>query len=141
MHKHGKKFIEATQAYQEFLHLNGKIAFDDLTPELLTHHFNQNIPVLAGLSATYLYQSAREYTNSKNQVIHDDIRGLPSGHFVVLCGMAQGSVLVSDPYPGNPFSGGHYYKIPVSRLLNAIMLGIITYDANLLIVSNQIPAN
>jgi hypothetical protein len=133
--KPGKKFKEATLAYQEFLHLNGKIVFNDLTPELLLKYFDQNMPVLAGLSATYLYQSTREYTNVKNQVIHDDVRGFPSGHFVVLSGFEQNFVLVSDPYPGNPF-GGHYYKAPISRLLNAIMLGIITYDANLLIVSN-----
>jgi hypothetical protein len=33
------------------------------------------------LSATYLYQTKREFDNE-----YDDIRGNPVGHFVVICG-------------------------------------------------------
>lgn len=134
-HKHGKKFGEASKAYIEFLGLGGKIEFDDLTETLLDGYFTHNLPVLTGLSATYLYQSSREYTNHKNQTVYDDLRGEPSGHFVVLCGMEGDTVFVSDPYLENPFGASHYYRVNVRRLLNAILLGIVTYDANLLIVS------
>ena len=133
--KHGKKFGEATRAYQEFLKLGGEIIYDDLTPELLESYFSHDIPVLAGLSATYLYNSQREYTNSKNQTVYHDLKGEPAGHFVVLCGMNQDVVYVSDPYRENPFGQSHYYEVNINRLINSIMLGIITYDANLLILS------
>ena len=43
------------------------------------------------------------------------------------------TVLVADPYQDNPYSSDLYYHVPVGRLINAIMLGIVTYDANLLI--------
>jgi hypothetical protein len=39
-------------------------------------------------------------------------------------------VLVADPYQDNPYSKDLYYHVPVGRLINAIMLGIVTYDAN-----------
>jgi hypothetical protein len=133
--KHGKKFTEATRAYQQFLSLGGQIVFDDLSPELLERYFALNVPILTGLSATYLYQTAREFTNHRNQTVYDDLRGDPSGHFVVLCGIDNGTVYVSDPYKENPISNSHYYEVEVRRLLNAILLGIVTYDANLLVIS------
>jgi hypothetical protein len=134
-YKHGKKFTEATRAYQQFLSLGGKIVFEDLSVELLERYFAMNVPVLSGLSATYLYQTAREFTNHRNQTIYDDLRGEPSGHFVVLCGMENDIVYVSDPYKENPISNSHYYEVETRRLLNAILLGIVTYDANLLVIS------
>ncbi|MFT3739541.1 MAG: peptidase-C39 like family protein [Breznakibacter sp.] len=134
-HKHGKKFGEASRAYIEFLSLGGKLLFEDLTVSLLDRYFSQNLPILTGLSATYLYQSRREFTNHRNQTVYDDMRGEPAGHFVVLCGMEEGTVFVSDPYPENPFGQSHYYQVEVRRLLNSVLLGIVTYDANLLIVS------
>ena len=59
------------------------------------------------------------------------------GHFVVLCGMKGKQVLVADPYQGNPFSNDGRYEVHVGRLINSIMLGIVTYDANLLIISKK----
>jgi hypothetical protein len=44
---------------------------------------------------------------------------------------------VADPYQDNPYSSDLYYHVPVGRLINAIMLGIVTYDANLLIISKD----
>jgi hypothetical protein len=43
-------------------------------------------------------------------------------------------ISVADPYAGNPISLANYYKVDVDRLINSIMLGIVTYDANLLII-------
>ncbi|HEX5421156.1 MAG TPA: hypothetical protein VFY39_14265, partial [Gammaproteobacteria bacterium] len=42
-------------------------------------------------------------------------------------------VLVADPYKSNPLST-RYYAVGIHRLIGAILLGIMTYDANLLIV-------
>lgn len=131
-----KKAQLAIRAYMEYLKLGGVISFEDPRPSLLRKYFEQNCPILTGLSATYLYKSMREYTAPDNSTVYDDLRGAPGGHFVVLCGYSEKKqhVVVSDPYKENPVSHDHYYKVKVGRLINAIMLGIITYDANLLMV-------
>jgi len=69
----------------------------------------------------------------------DNISGFPSGHFVVLCGYdkEKREVLVADPYKTNPVSNDHYYMVSIARLLGAILLGILTHDANLLVIEPQ----
>lgn len=135
-YKFDKKLHLATEAYLEFLRLGGQMHFEDLTPFLLKRQFSQNLPILTGLSATYLYGCAREYVDSQNQVFYEDVKGHPSGHFVILAGYddAKKHVVVADPYAENLVSGDNYYSVKVSRLINAIMLGILTYDANLLVI-------
>ena len=61
---------------------------------------------------------------------------MPAGHFVVLCGYdrVEKTVLVADPYQPNPLAPGQQYVVSVDRVINAILLGILTYDANLLIL-------
>jgi hypothetical protein len=137
-YKHGKKFELASHAYIRFLELGGEIAFDDLTPELFDAPFDAGLPVLTGLSATYLYDSRREYTNRHNRAVYDDLRGAPTGHFVVLCGRHRGKVRVADPFIGNPLADdSHYYDVDVQRLIRAILLGVMTYDANLLVLAED----
>ena len=135
--KDGKKLHAASLAYSRFLKEGGEIRFDDPTPELLAGFFNAKLPVLAGLSATYLYQSKREYADAKGRSVYHDLRGKPMGHFVVLRGMEDNRVMVADPYHDNPMAEGRTYEVPVGRLINSIMLGIVTYDANLLIISPE----
>ena len=72
-YKKGKKFEDATLAYIKYLKLGGKIKFQDLTLSLLQKYFNKKIPILTGLSATYLYNCSREYTNKKDITVYDDI--------------------------------------------------------------------
>ena len=38
----------------------------------------------------------------------------------------------------NPVSGTNYYSVKTGRLFNSILLGIMTYDANLLIIKPKI---
>ncbi|HEX4148600.1 MAG TPA: hypothetical protein VHY20_06420, partial [Pirellulales bacterium] len=66
----------------------------------------------------------------------DDVRGMPSGHFVVLCGYDNNArqVLVADPLGSNPVSASNPYAVSIDRVICAILLGIVTYDANLLII-------
>ena len=134
VYKSGKKFVQATRAYQSFLELGGQIKFEDLHRDLFKRYLSFNIPILSGLSATYLYDSKREYTNRKNLSVFDDIKGEPMGHFVVLCGIRGSTVYVADPYKENPLSGKSYYAVGLNRLMNAILLGSVTYDANMLMV-------
>lgn len=136
-YKEGKKFEAATRAYIRFLELGGEIALDDLTSELLDVPFNAGLPVLTGLCATYLYDSAREYTSRSNRSVYDDLRGEPMGHFVVLCGRDGEEVRVADPFHGNPMATGHFYDVEVNRLIRSILLGVMTYDANLLVIAKD----
>jgi hypothetical protein len=78
----------------------------------------------------------REYGENS---ISNDILGYPAGHFVVLCGYdpAKHEVMVADPLKPNPFSEGRVYKVHYERLICAILLGISTDDANLLILEPQ----
>jgi len=134
-YKRGKNLQAATRAYIKFLELGGELVFENLTPALLDEYFDRKIPILAGLSATYLYRCAREFIRYDNVSVYDDIKGMPAGHFVVLCGREKKKqVIVADPYKANPVSGNNYYSVDVYRLINAIHLGVVTYDANLLVI-------
>lgn len=136
-YKKGKKFALATEAYQNYLRKGGELRFEALSEELLKRYLSQNIPILCGLSATYMYQEKREYTNRHNMSVFDDLRGEPMGHFVVLSRIDKDHILVADPYKDNPISRQNYYKVSLGHLINAILLGVMTYDANLVIVAPE----
>ncbi len=131
--KNDQKLRVATGAYLEFLRLGGAIRLEDLTTRLIRKHLVAGIPVLTGLSSTYLYRAPREFGSEDDE---DDIRGLPAGHFVVLCGYDkhERTVRVADPLHPNPLGLGTMYSITIERVLCAILLGVLTYDANLLVI-------
>ncbi len=133
-HKGTKKFNVATDAYLTFLEKGGEIKFEELNAKLIKKLLNQNLPILTGLSATYLYNCAREIGET-NQ--YNDIQGEPTGHFVVVKGYdpVNRRAHIADPLEKNPISDTQHYMVNLQRLINSILLGIVTYDANLLIVS------
>ena len=127
------KIKAATQAYLNFMELGGRVRFEDLSSRLLTRQLKRGRPVLVGLSSTYLYRSMREFGPSDEP---DDIRGVPMGHFVVVCGYdpVHRKALVADPLIDETGIRDQVYEVPMTRLVAAIMLGVLTYDANLLII-------
>jgi hypothetical protein len=127
----------ASAAYIEFLKLGGKLKFEPISGALIRRYLNRNIPVLTGLSSTYLYQAMREFGPNDDD---DDLRGSPAGHFVVLSGYDRKERLVhiADPLQSNPHSPTRRYSSDINRVMSAILLGVLTYDANLLILR---PAN
>jgi hypothetical protein len=131
--KDSPKLRLATKAYLEFLEQGGSIRMEELTSALFRKYLKKGIPILTGLSATYLYRCAREYGPYCEP---DDVRGFPVGHFVILCGYDKlnRTVLVADPLLPNPLGRLHHYEIRVDRVIRAILLGILTYDANMLII-------
>ncbi len=131
------KLRHAIQGYLEFLRLGGELLFRDLTAKLVREPLKKRRPIITGLSATYLYRSVREIGSTN---MEDDIRGTPVGHFVVLCGYdkAQREVLVADPMIPNPFSKTQFYHESIERVLGAIFLGVVTYDANLLVIDKSV---
>ncbi len=131
-----RKLRSAARAYIQYLALGGALRFEDLTSELLRRYLKRGIPVLTGLSSTFLYRSARELPGTNDT---DDVRGHPAGHFVVLSGYREVTreVRVSDPWHPNPVSEGGTYWVSMSRVINSILLGIVTYDANLVIIEKK----
>lgn len=123
----------ATSWYQEFLELGGELCMMELTSGLLDGWLSMGQPILVGLSSTYLYRHIREYGPNDED---DDVRGVPQGHFVVLTGHdpARRTVLVADPHGDRSTFGSHVYEVTMARLVGAILLGVLTYDGNLLII-------
>ena len=134
-HARSPKVRLATRAYVDFLDRGGEIRLEDLTPSLLRRHLKEGVPLLTGLNATYLYRCARERTRD-NKIVSDDVAGEPTGHFVVIHGYDKRSrqVFVADPYGRRPPLKGQRYTVSMERLVCAIMLGIVTYDANILVL-------
>lgn len=131
--KRNKKLREASKSYLEYLKLGGSILFEDLTRELIRRYLDASIPILTGLSATYLYNKPREYGP---QSVYDSIRGEPVGHFVVLYGYDREAdlVRVADPYSEDQVETDHHYLEDIDRVIHSILLGIVTYDSNLLVI-------
>ncbi len=132
--KADRRLGEATASYLQFLELGGELTMEALTPGLLRRWLGQGRPILTGLSATFLYRSKRE--TGVDRLVEDDVRGVPTGHFVVLSGWdgEERTVQVADPLANNPRFNEHIYWLPVQRVINAILLGVLTYDANLLVL-------
>ncbi len=134
--KKHRKLRTASDGYMEFIQQGGKLRFEDLTIELLESCMRDGKPVIAGLSATYLYKSMREDPKTGE---HHDIKGRPSGHFVVLTGLdfEARTVQITDPYFPNMLSDVNTYTVSIARLISSIFLGVVTYDANLLLIQKK----
>ena len=129
------KRLQAAHAYIRFLEMGGELRFDELTPALLKSIIDREHPVLAGLSATYLYRYSRErWDTLTGRPRDDDVRGEPTGHFVVISGYEQWGrrLVVRDPFEHVPNSDDGRLIVSAERLTNAILLGDVTYDAVLL---------
>ena len=113
----------------------------DLSTTLIRKYLARNIPLLTGLSSTYLYQDARELNNPSQD--KSDIAGYPQGHFVVLRGYDKETklVTVADPYSKNPWSTNLDYQVSLERVVCAVLLGVLTYDANFLVIHPKNSAN
>ena len=145
--KSDPKLQMATSVYLDFLRMGGVLRHEELAPALITRYLQRGIPILTGLSATYLYGCAREvYTEAPrpSRSDYDDVRGEPTGHFVVLSGWDERTehIMVADPLNDNPLHAARqHYQVGIYRLIGAILLGILTYDANLLVIEPMEPGS
>lgn len=119
----------AITGYLTFLELGGELRFTELSEKLLAKILSRRHPIITGLNATYLWRTPRERNGED-----DDVQGDPVGHFVVVSGYYPRSsvFIVRDPSPHVPFSRSGRYVVRAGRLIAAILLGDITYDAILL---------
>jgi hypothetical protein len=127
-----KKLLVASKAYIKFIESGGTIQQTELDQHLLKKYLKKSTPILTGLSATYLYGTQREIPATNK---YDSIKGEPVGHFVIINGYeeATNTIYLADPMNPNPLQS-QYYSVSFDRLINSIMLGIVTYDANLLVI-------
>ena len=127
-----KKLQIASRAYIKFLEAGGQLLYSELNDKLIKGYLKKSVPILAGLSATYLYSTPREIPKNNK---YDSIKGEPVGHFAIVNGFDEENenVYLADPMNPNPLKS-QYYSVTFNRLINSIMLGIVTYDANLLII-------
>jgi hypothetical protein len=132
-YKSDVKLVRTSQAFMDFIKAGGVVRLEDLTRDLLRKYLSQGYPILTGLSSTFLYRSAREVPPTQ---YCDDVAGIPTGHFVILCGYDKKTknILIADPLTQNPFSPTRKYEVHVDRVICAILLGVLTYDANFLII-------
>ncbi|MDD5328705.1 MAG: hypothetical protein PHX38_01770 [Sulfuricella sp.] len=131
--KHDHRLQQVTDGYLEFLSLGGRLRLTDLSRPLIRGLLRRKLPILTGLSSTFLYRTAREYGPDD---VPDDVRGLPAGHFVLIAGYdwKARTVLIADPYGRHPYGSSREYWINIDRVVGAILLGIVTHDANLLVI-------
>ena len=123
----------ASALYHEFILKGGEVLLETLSPLFLRDLLVKNGPIITGLSSTYLYRSKREFGDLCD---YDDVRGEPQGHFVVITGMSQDgqTALIADPHEHNPVGDGQMYSVSTIELINSILTGVITYDANLIVI-------
>jgi hypothetical protein len=135
-HTSDPKIKMTTKAYIHFLEQGGQLHFGEISFDSIRAYLDSKIPLLSGVCATYLYKNMRDYTSEDNQVVYDEWLGAPTGHFIVLRGYDRGTeqLHIADPYKPHPLSTNNYYSVYFSRWLHAHLLGIITYDAELLAI-------
>ena len=138
IHKREPRFVAAAEAYREFVEMGGVVRHRELTPGLLAKLVRSGAPPVAGLSATYLYGCPREVYEG-HQSTFDSIRGEPTGHFVVLSGVDHEGAMfrISDPSTDNPRHESGTYWVSAHRLLGAILLGVTTFDGNILVIESE----
>jgi hypothetical protein len=131
-YKKDDKLQRTSLAFIDFLKGGGHVKLEDVTREVLRKFLSQGLPILTGLSSTFLYREKREISPEQ---VHDDLRGVPTGHFVVLSGYDREKRLVSvaDPIEQNPYAA-RQYEVHIDRVICSILLGVLTYDANFLII-------
>jgi hypothetical protein len=126
--KGGERLRQQTEAYLEYLRLGGELVFADLNQELVRECLCRGLPIIAGISSTYLNLEERTTTDGQD----DDVRGEPAGHFVVLAGYRDSAILIADP--GGTEAKSRQYWCDSERVIAAVLLGVITHDANLLVL-------
>lgn len=124
----------ALNQYIAFIKSGGQLIFEDLSGKLLKKIIKKRIPILTGLSSTWLYRDKRENPVTNE---YDDLNGEPVGHFVVIDGYSRKEFFICDPYHNNPINSSHHYNIEATRLLSSVLLGISSYDGNLLLIKKK----
>lgn len=131
-YKADKKLQRASTAFIDFIQLGGHVELEDFTRELLRKYLSHGLPILTGLSSTFLHREKREVPPEQYP---DDLQGHPTGHFVVLSGYDREKKLVTVSDPMERFANSpRQYEAHIDRVICSMLLGVLTYDANFLVI-------
>ena len=134
--KSDERLQVATSGYLQFLQLGGRLRFADLSQVLVRALLRFRL--LQRSAALHLSVRVLNPDGSSSSPGISDMG--QSGHGTQDYAMAgsfsraRRHVLVVDPYQPNPYGEAHEYWISIDRVVTAILLGIVTHDANLLVV-------
>jgi hypothetical protein len=131
------RIYNATEGYLEFLELGGRIRFAN---PLAVAHRAGAAPALSAADGTLLDVSVPAASRVRSDDRPDDIQGVPQGHFVVIAGWQpdRRRVLVVDPYQPHRYGPALRYWLGIDRVVAAILLGIVTHDANVLVIYKDV---
>jgi len=121
----------AAELYIEFLRAGGELLFYPLSRELILAHFNRDLPLIAALDMSFLYDCMAFY---------DEFSEHRATHFVVLHGYnpEDNTFFISDPWYSIPLpnKNGQYY-IDADRVINAIFLGQERNDSAIIVIQKK----
>ncbi len=155
----------AMGAYRDLLARGGTVRMVDPTPRLIARHLEHGEPILAGLSSTWLYRAMRvsgpnddddDFGQPQGHFVvltgYDPRSRLvrvadPTFPIPVLegsdCNSDRGRFGSApdgadrDRFGSAPNGADQAYAIGIERLIGAILLGIVTDDADLLVLSPE----
>lgn len=134
----GERLRRIVGAYADVLRQGGRVVLTDLDRRLLVDLLAAGRPILAGLSATWLYRGRRELAEEP-----DDVGGWPVGHFVVVSGYRPDGdqFLVVDPSRDVPKARHGAYPVRWERLMASILLADATDDGVLMVLDRPEATN
>lgn len=112
------------RAALEFIENGGKIELGVYTKNTIREYISKNTAVICAFNQPHLHGKMRLY-----KLKFDDIRGVGSGHMIVIIGYDAKRFKVADP--GRWYSKQHYYWVDKDRLMDSI----IRFDGNLIAIS------
>ncbi|MBT3984899.1 hypothetical protein HOD38_03165 [archaeon] len=120
----GTQYLDnVTKYYSEYFEKDGKVKFLPISKELIKKYIDKKIPVIALVSSQLYFKKARKY-NGK----FDDIKGKPTGHWIVVSGYTDKNFIITDPADDLEKDGN------VEMEQNYLISSINTYGPVILII-------
>ncbi|MBN1900523.1 hypothetical protein JW926_04265 [Candidatus Sumerlaeota bacterium] len=117
--------------YIEYLQKGGELLFYPLSKELILAHLDQEIPVIAALDMSFLYDCVAFY---------DEFSEYRATHFVIIHGYdpKRNVFHVCDPWHSIPIPHENgRYAVDADRVINAIFLGQDRNDSSLIVIRKK----
>ncbi len=116
--------LAVSNKFIRFLRLGGRLEFNRISPSLIAQLLAEYGRIIADIDSTYFGNEMRYYTNHQDQLIQDDLRGGPVGHFVALVSadLDKMEITIADPENKNQHSDSRVYTVDLQHLINALML-------------------
>lgn len=118
----------AAKHYIEYLQKGGELLFYPLSKELILAHLDKDIPLIAALDMSFLYDCIAFY---------DEFSEYRATHFVIIHGFdpVRNVFYICDPWHSIPIPHEDgKYSVDADRVINAIFLGQDSNDSSLIVI-------